>query len=197
MGTPMPSNVERFTYADLLTWPADERWELIDGVAYKMAYDLSPTPSRHHQQIVTALSAQFYNYLEGKPCEVFSAPFDVRLPKPAEDGMSATTVVEPDVTVVCDPEKLDDRGCLGAPTLVVEVLSPDTATYDQREKFHTYERAGVPEYWIISPFGQNLQVFTLDATGHYGPPTVYGKDEEVPVGVLPGLVIQLGRVFAA
>ena len=127
---------------------------------------------------------------------LYSAPFDVRLPYPSEDDMSTTTVVQPDITLVCDLEKLDARGCLGAPTLVVEILSPETAAKDRREKFHLYEQVGVREYWIISPFEQTLMVFTRDERGRYGAPTVYSRDEQVPVGVLPGLTIELPEVFA-
>ncbi len=188
----VPANQKRFTYADLLSWPADQRWELIDGIAY----DMTPAPSANHQRISIHLATQFDNFLEGKSCEAFPAPFDVRLPHPSEDAMTTTTVVQPDLTVVCDREKLDGRGCLGAPTLVVEVLSPETAAKDRQEKFQLYEHVGVPEYWIISPYEQTLMVFTHDERGRYGVPTVYNRTEQVPVGVLPGLTIELARVFA-
>jgi Uma2 family endonuclease len=192
MVNPMPANAERFTYADLLTWPEDERWELIDGFAYNM----TPAPTRRHQDIVDELHGQFWLFLKGKPCKAYTSPFDVRLPEPDEDGMTASTVVQPDITIVCDLEKLDERGCLGSPTLVVEVLSPATAKKDWREKLQSYEQAGVPEYWIVSPNDQTLMVFTLDGEGRYGAPTAYGDDEQAPVGVLPGLVVDLGPVFA-
>jgi len=192
MSNPSPAHPQRFTYADLLSWPAEERWELIDGVAY----DMSPVPSADHQRISMALARQFANFLLDHPCEVFAAPFTVRLPRPSEDAMSTTTIVEPDLTVVCDRDKLEARGCVGAPTLVVEILSPETGAKDLREKFHRYEQAGVPECWVISPFEQTLMVFTRDEHGCYGAPTVYGRDDEVPVGVLPGLTIKLTEVFA-
>jgi len=189
----LPAKSLGFTYADLLSWPADERWELIDGIAY----DMTPAPSTNHERISVALVSQFYNFLKGKSCEVFSAPFDVRLPYPSEDDMTTTTVVQPDLTVVCDRKKLDARGCLGAPTLVVEILSPDTAAKDLREKLHLYERVGVPEYWIISPVEQTLMVFTRDKRGRYGAPTAYSRTDQVLVGVLPGLTIELAEVFAS
>lgn len=169
----------RFTYADRMNWPADERYELIDGIAY----DMSPAPSRRHQKIITALIIQFGLFLEDKPCEVYPAPFDVRLPKPSEDALTASTVVQPDLVVVCAPQKLDDRGCLGSPALIVEILSPETARKDLREKLYAYQQAGVPEYWIISPVEKTLMVFTPDAQGHYGSPAVYGSNEQTPVGV--------------
>jgi len=192
MVSPMRAKVKEFSYADLLTWPENERWELIEGVAY----DMSPAPSRRHQKVAAELFGQFWLFLNGRLCEVYMAPFDVRLPDHAEDGMSATTVVQPDITIVCDREKLDERGCLGSPTLVVEVLSPATANKDWREKFHAYQRAGVQEYWIVSPSDKTLIVFTLDMHGCYGAPTTFGNEEHAPVGVLPGLTIDLGRVFA-
>jgi Uma2 family endonuclease len=192
MINPLPANPEIFCYADLLTWPADERWELIDGVAYAM----SLAPSLRHQRIAIKLSTQFEIFLENHSCVAVAAPFDVRLPEQSEDGMMASTVVQPDLTVVCDRAKLDEHGCIGSPTLVVEILSPETATRDLREKFHAYEQAGVPEYWVISQSDRTLMVFTLDEDGRYGTAAIYGNDEQAPVGVLPGLVINLGRVFA-
>ena len=110
--------------------------------------------------------------------------------------MTTSTVVQPDLTVVCDREKLDARGCVGAPTLVVEILSPETSAKDRREKFYLYERVGVLEYWIISPVEQTLLVFTRDEQGRYGAPTVYHRTDKVPVGVLPGLTVDLDDVFA-
>ncbi len=192
MAHPMPAPAERFTYADLLNWPEDERWELIDG----FAYDMTPAPSTDHQSISFALGLQFGTFLKGKSCRAFSAPFDVRLPNPSEDDMTATNVVQPDLTVVCDREKLDKRGCLGAPTLVVEIISLHTAVKDLREKLHLYEQAGVPEYWVIFPNEQILMVYTRDAQGRYGAPAVYTRTEQAPVGVLPELTISLAEVFA-
>jgi Uma2 family endonuclease len=189
---PVRSETPRFTYADVITWPEDERWELIDGVAYGM----TPAPARRHQDIVLALTIQLSDFLAGKPCLLYTAPFDVRLPKPTEDGMSASTVVQPDLVVVCDREKLDEHGCVGSPTLVIEVTSPDTAARDLREKRLAYEQAGVPEYWLISPSDQTVLVFTLDKENRYGAPAVFIYGEQAPVGVLPGLSIDLSRVFA-
>ena len=192
MSEPMHAYPEHYTYADLLSWPAEERWELIDGVPY----DMSPAPLRGHEEISVALTSQFYQFLKGKSCRVYSAPFDVRLPHPSEDDMTTTTVVQPDVTVVCDREKLDERGCIGAPTLVVEILSPETKAKDMRVKFHLYQQVGVPEYWIISPIDQTLMVFTRDEQGRYGAPNVYHRTDKVPVSVLPGLTVELADVFA-
>ena len=152
MALPIRSDTTHYSYADIITWPDDARWELIDGIPY----NISPAPSLRHQRIVSALMTEFGNFLKGHPCEHFTAPFDVRLPKPTQNGMTADTVVQPDLLVVCDAEKLDEHGCVGAPTLVVEILSPATQAKDLREKRVAYQLAGVPEYWLISPNRTNL-----------------------------------------
>lgn len=142
---PVRTQTTTYTYADLLTWSKDERWELIDGVPYKM----TPSPSRRHQEISTALMLAIGPFLAGSPCRLYHAPFDVRLPKPHEDDRSTTTVIQPDIVVVCDPKKLDQHGSIGSPTLVVEIISPATLMKDMNQKLHAYEQAGVPEYWVI------------------------------------------------
>jgi Uma2 family endonuclease len=158
---------------------------------------MSPAPSKQHQDISHDLTLQFGIFLQGHPCLLYAAPFDVRLPTPMEDGMTASTVVQPDLMVVCDREQLlDGKSVVGAPTLVVEITSPSTLTKDNRVKRAAYERAGVQEYWIISPVEKTVQVYTLDERGRYGLPAFYTADDQAPVGVLPGLVIDLARVFA-
>ncbi|WP_365305251.1 Uma2 family endonuclease [uncultured Thiodictyon sp.] len=132
---------DRFTYGDYRRWPDDERWELIDGEAYNMC----PAPTRIHQELVLEIAAQVHAFLRGGPCKVYVAPFDVRLPKADEADERVDTVVQPDIAVICDPGKLDDAGCRGAPDWIVEVLSPCTAAKDQREKRDAYERVGVRE----------------------------------------------------
>jgi len=191
MVEPARTDADRYTYADLITWPEDERWELIDGIPY----DMTPAPLQQHQDIVTELMVQFGVFLRDSPCRLYTAPFDVRLPRLDEDGMTASTVVQPDLLVVCDREKLDGKGVVGGPTLVVEITSPSTAGKDLREKRAAYERAGVQEYWIISPIDKTVQVYTLNEQGRYDAPTIYTVDDQAPVGVLPGLFIDLTRMF--
>lgn len=184
---------ERFTYADYLTWPNDERWELIDGVAYAM----SPAPGSLHQSVSFELARQFGNYLKGKQCRAFSAPFDVRLTHKVDQSDNyIDTVVQPDLLVLCDPEKLDDRGCKGAPDLIIEILSPSTAKHDLNDKFYLYQQHGVKEYWIIHPAEKTLLVYKLEEDGIYGKPDRYAEDDKVPVPLLGELVIDLGEVFA-
>lgn len=182
----------RYTYADYITWSDDERWELIDGVAYNM----TPAPSRRHQDVSIELAAQFKVFLRGKQCRVYDAPFDVRLPAPGESDETTSTVVQPDLVVVCDPAKLDDRGCMGAPDLAIEILSPDSVARDMKDKFLLYERAGVLEYWVVYPAEKMVMVFRRGSDGAYGRPASYMSEERVPVGVLPELEIDLGSVFA-
>ncbi|MDR3337205.1 MAG: Uma2 family endonuclease [Treponema sp.] len=175
-----------YTYVDVLEWDEDVRAEIIDGELYMMA-----PPTRFHQDIIWELSRQFGNFLQGKPCKGYSAPFGVRL-FPRED-QSDDMFVEPDIVVVCDSSKLDDRGCNGAPDLVVEILSPSTARHDRVVKFRKYLEAGVREYWIVNPEEKIVQIHILD-NGQYITKT-YDETEEAPVTILPGCVIALPLVF--
>ena len=192
MGSPAQVRDARYTYADYLTWSDDERWELIDGVAYNM----TPAPSRKHQKISWELSQQIGAHLRGKKCQAYTAPFDVRLPAPGEVDDTTGTVVQPDMVVVCDPAKLDDRGCKGAPDLVIEIVSPESVARDMKEKFLLYERAGVAEYWIVHPIDRVVSIFHRGPDGFYGKPDVHTAEERVPVGVLQGLEIDLSAVFS-
>jgi len=183
---------EKYTYGDYLRWDDGERWELIDGVAYNM----TPAPARRHQGILTELAGQLFNCLRDKPCKLYLAPFDVRLPENDEADEEVTTVVQPDIVVICDPSKLDDRGARGAPDLVIEILSPSTSRKDMKIKFELYEKRGVREYWIVDPSGGTVMIFRLDADGRYGRPQVYTDEDSAPVGIFEDLVIDLKAVFA-
>ena len=175
---------KHYTYADYLTWPDDARYELIDGEAFLMA----PAPLIEHQEVAGEVFRQLANQLDGKPCRPYIAPVDVRLPRNDEADAAIDTVVQPDVLVVCDPEKIDRRGVRGAPDWVLEVLSPSTAAHDQIAKRRTYERAGVREYWLVHPGDRTLTVYALD-NGQYGRPEIYELKDATPVGVLPGVSI--------
>lgn len=181
---------DSYNYSDYLKWPEDERWELIDGVPYNM----TPSPSRIHQEILIALSTKFYTFLEDKECKVYYSPFDVRLPEGDEKQEEIKTVVQPDLVVVCDPSKLDDKGCLGAPDLIIEITSPSTARKDLKEKFSLYERTGVKEYWIVNPIDETVMVFRLDIQ-KYGRPAVYSREDTIQVGVLEELALPLKDIF--
>lgn len=149
---------KQYTYADYLQWHFEERVELIKGWIYKM----SPAPRRMHQKVVFIICGQFYNYFKGKECEVYDAPFDVRLIKnTSQKGKDIENIVQPDISVICDRSKLDDRGCVGAPDLIVEILSRSTAKIDYNEKFNLYEANGVKEYWIINPESKTVETYIL------------------------------------
>jgi len=193
MPLPQTDTEQKYTYADYLTWPDDERWEIIDGVAYAM----SPSPGTRHQRLSLSLSLQFGNYLKGKQCALFVAPFDVRLSERIGfTDEKITTVVQPDLLVVSDKTKLDDRGCSGTPDLVIEILSPSTAVRDIKLKFDLYQQHSVKEYWLIHPAEQTLLVYKLDKTGMYGAADRYAGNDQVSVSLLGELVIDLAEVFA-
>jgi Uma2 family endonuclease len=177
---------EYYTYADFLEWDEKIRAELLDGQVVMMA-----PPFRVHQHISGELFFQIRRYLEGKTCKVFAAPFGVRL-FPKKDN-SDNTVFEPDIVVVCDLEKLDERGCNGPPDLVIEILSPSTAAHDSIYKLRKYQKSGVREYWIVDPETKVVQVFILKDGGYVV--TGYEYPEKVPVSVLEGCVIDLKAVF--
>ena len=180
------SNQEKtcYTAEEYLSWGEDVRAEIIDGKLFMMA-----PPTLTHQGVLVALASQLYDFLKGKPCKVFPAPVGVRLVE-TED-----TVLEPDIIVVCDPEKLSGQKiCNGAPDLVVEILSPSTAKMDTLIKFQKYQKSGVPEYWILDPESKTLHVNLLH-DGAYKV-QVYTQTDNVPVQVLEGCRVNLQEVFA-
>ena len=152
---------KQYSYSDYLLWQFQERVELIKGFIMKM----SPAPSMLHQRLANNLTGCFYENLKRKPCSSFPAPFDVRLAEADEALGSSSNVVQPDVTVVCDKNKLDDKGALGSPDLVIEILSPSSLRRDTNEKFYLYERFGIKEYWIVDPDQKTIEVMTLAEFG--------------------------------
>lgn len=191
MGLQAEKQAQIYTYKDYAGWPDEERWELIDGVPYNM----SPAPSRFHQKISGALFNKIYQYLEGKSCEVYHAPFDVRLPKGKEPEEEIVTVVQPDIAVICDQSKLDDKGCKGSPDLVIEIVSPSTVSKDMKEKLAVYERHGVKEYWIIHPIDKLAIVYRLQEDRQYVKPEIYSEDNAVESKVLEDFSVDLRTLF--
>jgi len=183
----------RYSYADYLTWMDYTRRELIDGIVY----ELFSAPSTIHAIIsknLLFLVQWLIKKRKGK-CQVFHAPFDVRFPKNGETADDKIdTMVEPDICVVCDPSKLGERGCIGAPDLIVEVQSPSTRKRDLTEKFSLYERFGVREYWTIDPPKRTLTIFLLQENGKYDAGTTYIKGK-APIGIFDGLKIDLKELF--
>lgn len=187
----LPAEKSRYTFADVLVWDEKERIEIINGEVVMMA-----PPSSVHQEISGALFAQLYNYLDGKPCRVYAAPFAVRLFE--QDGDTpddVDTMVEPDLSVICDRSKIDKQGCKGAPDLVIEILSPSTRRHDRLVKLGLYQRAGVREYWIVNPEDRTVQVMLQDNTGTLRIHEDYGQEDAAKVNVLEGCFIELSKVF--
>ena len=180
-----------YTYADYLTWTFDERLEILKGKLFKM----TPAPNRYHQRLSGIIFNQLSNFLKGKPCHVYSAPFDVRLSRKNAADETVTTVFQPDICVVCDLEKLDDRGCVGAPDIVVEILSPGNNKKELRNKFEIYEEAGIKEYWVVWPLSQTFLKYTLNEAEKYVPSRILTSGDLVTTPALPGFVLDLEEVF--
>jgi len=189
-----PDLTGTYSYADYLTWDFEGMVELIHGKIYKM----SPAPTSMHQRVGGELHRQIANFLRKKPCKVFIGPFDVRLPKARRKGNELIdTVVQPDVCVICDENKIDEAGRLGAPDWIIEILSPHTSAKDLREKFDVYEQSEVKEYWVVHPVEATVLVFILNPEGRYESrvkPFVR-TDKMTPI-TIPGLEIDLEEVFA-
>jgi len=179
-----------YTYQDYLTWEFPQRIELFRG----KPYELSPAPNRRHQTISTALQGELYLYLKQSDCNLFSAPFDVRLPIVNKKG-KPDTVVQPDLCVVCDPEKLDKQGCNGAPDLVVEILSPGNPPREVREKFNLYEEAGVREYWLVQPEQETVIIYILNEAGKFIGLQPLTTLDNLTSTIFPDLVIDLKPVL--
>jgi Uma2 family endonuclease len=177
---------EYYTYADYAKWDTAERYELIDGVPHLM----SPAPSPAHQEIVLRLGMIFSAFLEGKPCEVFISPIDVRLNAGSEDD----TVLQPDILVVCDDSKIGGKSINGAPDLVVEVLSPLSEKYDSGAKLDKYLDAGVRECWIINPEAHTARIYHGNDGADIS--RSYREADAVKSEVLNGLVVPLSKIFA-
>ncbi|MDR0793290.1 MAG: Uma2 family endonuclease [Chitinophagaceae bacterium] len=182
-----------YTYADYLLWRFKERVELIKGKILKM----SPAPARIHQYISQNINIVLYKYFENNPCQLYYAPFDVRLPnkKKSTKEKEIFTVVQPDLCVICDINKLDDNGCIGAPDLIVEILSPGNSQKEMNIKFNLYEEAGVQEYWLVYPAEKSINIFTLQ-DGKYIGLKPYSETEILKSKLFPDLEMDVSKVFA-
>ncbi|MCL2435133.1 MAG: Uma2 family endonuclease [Lentimicrobiaceae bacterium] len=184
---------KRYTYADYLTWFDDVRRELIDGFIHIMS-----APNELHARISFNLvlwAGTFFRKRKAK-CRIYHAPFDVRLPvEGSKEDDEIYDVVQPDICVICDLSKIDEKGCIGAPDLIVEILSPSTSKKDRTLKFNLYEKAGVREYWMISPKTGRLHVFILQPNGKYDAGTIYEYDQKASVHIFEGMEINLKDLF--
>jgi Uma2 family endonuclease len=182
---------QEYSYADYLQWTFEERLELIKGKIFKM----SPAPSRIHQKLSWEIARELADYLKGKTCEAYTAPFDVRLPRKSKDDKDVMTVVQPDICVICDPSKLDDRGCVGAPDIIIEILSPGNSKKELENKYEVYEESGVKEYWLIVPEVPAVFQYALGQDGHYAGARPLTADHILTTSILPGFELNLEEVF--
>jgi Uma2 family endonuclease len=180
-----------YSYADYYTWKITERLELIKGKIFTM----SPAPSTEHQRVSGKIHFMFQKHFYGKKCNIFCAPFDVRFPKkPIKQDGKIYDVVQPDICVICDDEKLDERGCIGAPDLVIEILSNGNSTKELKNKYDLYEANGVQEYWIVQPYEQTVMINTL-TNGKYVASKLYATDETIFSSIFPTLKLPLKKIF--
>ena len=184
----------RYTYADYLTWLDDIRRELINGFIRLM----SPAPRLVHAEVSANITWHLGSVVRRNKgrCKVFAAPFDVRFPKDGETSdEKIDTVVQPDICVICDLSKIDERGCCGAPDMIVEILSPSSTKKDITEKFALYEESGVKEYWIVYPADKSIQVFLLQGDGKYDTGTLYELAGKVPISIFNNHLIDMDDIF--
>lgn len=183
---------KQYSYADYLKWQFQERVELIKGRIFKM----SLAPARKHQHISMIMISMMYAYFKEHECQMYHAPFDVRLPRKSENtDKQIYTVVQPDLCVICDKSKLDKRGCVGAPDLIIEILSPGNSKKEMKDKFEVYEEAGVREYWIVQSTDKNVLVYTLNEQGVFVGHRPFIEDETMHSFIFPELKINLLEVF--
>jgi len=183
-----------YTYADYYSWRFEERLELIKGKIFKM----SPAPTGNHQTITLNIGSSLHSFLKNKPCRVYIAPFDVRLVRDETSDKKIKNVVQPDVCVVCDPSKMaDPRSCLGAPDIMVEILSPGNNKKELKTKYDLYEEFGVKEYWVVYPEEQSIIQYILNSRGKF---TVEGGaltvGDKLKTPILPGFELSVDDVFS-
>ena len=182
-----------YTYADYLLWRFKEQVELLRGKLFKM----SPAPREIHQRVLNEINFELMSFFRNKACRVYPAPFDVRIPAKGTKGTTDNqiyTIVQPDLCVVCDLEKIDGRGCIGAPDLVVEILSPSNSRKDLKDKYEIYQEAGVPEYWIVDPDHQNVLLYVLKDGKYQNPMNIV--EGNIPSEKFPMLGISTDDIFS-
>ena len=179
-----------YTYADYLTWRFDEMVEIIKGRIFKM----SPAPNTFHQTVLLNLTLILGTPLRSSKCKLFFAPTDVRLITKSGDDVDITTVVQPDLFIVCDPSKIDTKGCIGSPDFIVEIISPSSSAKDVKIKYSLYEEAGVSEYWIVHPGDLYVQCYLLEDE-KYTNSGVYAEEAKIPVHTIPGLELAVEEIF--
>jgi len=183
-----------YSYADYLTWQLEQTVELIKGKIFQM----SPVSKVKHHNISFNISGLFYNYLKGKNCKAFAAPFDVRLYNKKESTLTnqdITTVVQPDICVICDLDKLDENGYLGAPDLVIEILLKGNSKKELRIKYELYEESGMQEYWVTDHEREHLQQFILNEEGSFYLKKTYFNEDTFYAHILPDFAVPMMDVL--
>jgi Uma2 family endonuclease len=180
-----------YTYADYLTWRFEQMVEIIKGKLFIM----SPAPASRHQRISSNLHGEVYMFFRNQKCKMYSAPFDVRLVKGKKIDKEILTVVQPDICIICDENKIDEKGCLGSPDWIIEILSPSTAKKDYNEKYILYEENKVKEYWIVNPDANTLNQYVLNKKGKYIDAGFYGRNDKIKSATFPEVIIDLKMVF--
>ncbi len=180
---------KQYTYADYLTWWFEDRVELIKGFVLKM----SPAPNKRHQIIHRKIITEVVPFFKKSKCQIFYAPFDVRLTRTINDR-EVSTVVQPDICIICNPDLLDDKGCNGPPDMIIEILSESNRKHDIVTKYNLYEEAGVSEYWIVYPADDMIEVYLLE-NGKYRLDKKYVEDEIITLKTIEGLKIDLKEIF--
>jgi Uma2 family endonuclease len=181
-----------YTYTDYMKYPEGERIEIIDG----HIYDMAAAPSRIHQKIIIELAVEIRNYIKANKgdCEVYPAPFDVILKNDDEELSNSKNIVQPDISVICDKNKLTDKGCTGAPDMIIEVVSPYNPNSDYIRKLNLYDQYKVREYWIINPIKETILVYTLDENNQYAAPETYSFADTIKVGIYDNLEIDFNTL---
>jgi Uma2 family endonuclease len=183
-----------YSYADYLTWHIDEAIELIKGKIMLM----SPAPNVKHQRVSMNLSRSLSNFFNRKQCQVFAAPFDVRLYNRKKSILTSKelyTVVQPDLCVICNPDILDKQGCNGAPDWIIEILSKGNSKREMQVKYELYQESGVTEYWIVYPNDQAIHQFVLNESGRYDLTHMYTDDDKAIPYLFPDLAVDLTEIF--
>ncbi len=182
-----------YSYADYLSWKIEQALELIKGKIFKMA-----APNTMHQDIALAITLLLGNHFKSHPCKLYIAPFDVRLfdkKKPLKADKDVFTVIQPDLCIICDLQKIDKNGCLGAPDLMIEILSPGNSKREMKIKKDLYAEAGVREYWIVDPTSETVTRFNLETEDNYGRPLIFVSDEVMPSIIFPDFNLILSELF--
>ena len=181
-----------YSYADYLKWRFEERVELIKGRIFEM----SPSPARKHQRVSGVFHGELYKFLDNKTCQVYSAPFDVRLtPRKNDKTNKIHTVVQPDLCVICDTSKLDDKGGIGAPDWVIEILSPGNSQKEMKNKFEVYEENGVREYWLADPTNEVIFVYILNKDGKYIGLHPFALEDKITSHIFPDFELNVADIF--